>query len=280
MALELSTWLPQAQALADGQRKRVAHGCGEGTTLLVESKDTCWTAWCYRCNDDGWHPKPRPSMRERVARLKATEAAEASIERTMYPPRPANFEPSTWPLEARVWLYKAGINNALIKELGIYHHSTTNRVVLPIIENDRLLYWQARGFDTSRPKYLNPSVPEKPPFKRGDGPVLVLTEDILSAVKVSSVTEAWCLMGTSIPDKVLSAIIAKCKPVYVWLDPDGAGIKGRRKFVPKLRTFGIDARSIQSEKDPKYYSQEEIANQLGLDPSSAPSDARAVREAD
>jgi len=201
--------------------------------------------------------------------MKAKAQADAAVQGSLRPPQPANFDPATWPLEARVWLYKAGLHNDKIKSLGFYHHEPTGRVVLPIIENNRLLYWQARGFDPKAAKYINPPVPEKPAFRIGNGPVLVLTEDILSAVRVGGVTEAWCLMGTSITDKVLSAIIATRKRVLVWLDPDGAGVKGRRKFVPRLRAYGVDATAITSDKDPKYYSKEEIAHILGLDASKA-----------
>lgn len=267
--LDPATWLHKAQALAEGQRQRATHDCGDGMVLTVDHKANGWGAWCHRCHEPGWVFKPTPTIAERAAKLRATKQADESIERTVRPPKPANFDPSTWPLPARVWVYKAGIGNDLIKELGFYYHEPTKRVVMPVLDGDKLLYWQARGFDPDHAKYLNPSVPDKPAYKRGAGPVLVLTEDILSAVRVGGVTEAWCLMGTSITDLMLSAILAADKPVRVWLDPDGAGVKGRRKFVPKLRAYGIDASAIRSDKDPKYYSKEEIANQLGLNPTSA-----------
>lgn len=260
--LDPATWLSQAQELAEGQSKRSTHDCGDGKVLTVDHKANGWGAWCHRCNEPGWVFKPTPTIAERMARLRKGQQADASMQASVRPPKPANFDPSTWPLEARVWLYKAGIGNDLIRELGFYHHEPTKRVVMPVIENDKLVYWQARGFSPEFAKYLNPSVPDKPAFKRGNGSVLVLTEDILSAVRVGGVTEAWCLMGTTLTEKMLAAIIGAGKPVRVWLDPDGAGIKGMRKFVPKLRAMGIDAKSIRSAKDPKYYSREEIVSIL------------------
>jgi DNA primase len=69
-------------------------------------------------------------------------------------------------------------------------------------------------------------------------------------------------LGTALSDRVLSLVKADGLPVAVWLDPDGPGQRARHKIVRKLRSYGIEARSIQSELDPKLYSKEEIAKFL------------------
>jgi hypothetical protein len=179
---------------------------------------------------------------------------------------PADFNPSNWPLEPRVWLYKAGLSNEAIQGSGFYYHEPTKRVVLPVFDNGALVYWQARGFDASRPKYLNPEVDRtKLVAKYGQGDVLVLTEDILSAKRVSLHTEAWSILGTAIPDPVLGQIIRTGKPVLVWLDPDDAGRKGTSKAVAKLRAYGVEAKAIRTDRDPKLYSAKEIATVIRPD---------------
>ena len=50
--------------------------------------------------------------------------------------------------------------------------------------------------------------------------------------------------------------------VLVWLDPDDAGIAGRRKIVPHLRSMGIDAKAVRADLDPKCYSLEDICRKL------------------
>jgi hypothetical protein len=254
--LTLQSWLPAAQELTLGQRIRVPHDCGDGRVLLVEHKDDCWSAWCHRCSDKGWHPKPTPSLAERLAKLKTAISADDEAATTVAPPMPAEFNPSLWPDKARVWLYKAGLSNERIMELGFYWNPAMRRVVMPVFNDRVLVYWQARAFD-DRPKYINPPV-AKPLYKQGSGNVLVLTEDILSAARVGEVTAAWSILGTSADDSFITEIVATGLPVRVWLDPDKAGLKGRRKLVPKLRAYGVDATAVKADLDPKFYSKQEI----------------------
>lgn len=261
--LDPATWLAAAQELPEGSKRRVPHDCGDGPVLLVQHKSDGWAAWCYRCSDDGWVPHPQPSLAERVARLRAVETADSDAAADPRPPQPAEFDPSLWPSEARVWLYKAGFSNDRIRDLGFYWTPRMRRVVMPVFDGGRLVYWQARGFDPERPKYINPKV-DKPLYKCGSGPLLVITEDMLSAAKVASVTEAWSILGTSADDDKLNEIMRTGKPVRVWLDPDGAGARGRRKLVPRLRALGVDAKGVTTDKDPKLYPQEEIARVLSL----------------
>jgi len=269
--LDPAGWLSKAQALPEGKRKRTTHDCGPGTVLIVDHKETGWGAWCHRCNEPGWVPKPPENLSERIERLRKQAIAEAEIERDLRPPMPANFVPTTWPLIPRVWLYKAGISNERIMQCGFYYHEPTKRVVLPVTSDGKLVYWQARGFDKDGTKYINPTVDRtKLVAKYGAGPMIVLTEDILSAVRVGEVTEAWSILGTSLPDPVLNQLMLADKPVRVWLDPDASGRKGSSKAVKALRTVGIDVKPVYSERDPKFHSKEEIASVLGLDPAAAP----------
>lgn len=268
--LDPAGWLEQAQALTEGQRRRVAHDCGSGSTMIVDHKQLGWGAYCWRCNDKGWVGKPPESLAARLERLRKQHVAEAAVLRDLRPPMPANFEPSTWPLVPRVWLYKAGLSNERIAQCGIYYHEPTKRVVLPVMANDQLVYWQARGFDKDYAKYINPEVDRtKLVAKYGVGDVLVLTEDILSAVRVGEVTEAWSILGTSLPDPVLSQIVGLNKRVFVWLDPDSAGRKGTSKALAALRAQGVDAQRVRSARDPKLHSKEEIASVIGLDTAAA-----------
>lgn len=257
--LNPATWLPAAQALPEGGRKRVDHDCGSGRTMIVDHKEGGWSAYCWRCSDKGFQPHPQPSLAERIERITRIKAAEQGAAADTRPPMPANFEPSSWPLAARVWLYKAGLSNEQIIANGFYYCEPLSRIVMPVVLAGIVVFWQARGFDPGRPKYINPAT-ERPPLsaRYGMGAPLVLTEDILSAIRVGEVTTAYSLLGTSMSDAVLRMAKADHLPVRVWLDPDRAGSRGRRKIVPALRAFGIDAKAIVTDRDPKFYSKEEI----------------------
>lgn len=262
--LDPQSWLPQAQELTLGQRRRVDHDCGTGRTMVVAATPEGWNAYCWRCSDKGFKPAPTPSLAERIARLKEKEAVDDDARRTLAPPLPADFNPSDWPLYARVWLYRAGLSNDSINAAGLYYNGRLDRVVLPVFQMGKLVYWQARGFDKGRAKYINPSVDKSKLAARfGSGDTLVLTEDFLSAVRVGEVTEAWSILGTALSDALAADIAAAKKPVAIWLDPDGAGRKARGKILRTLSLLGVDARIIRTDTDPKLYSLEEITNHVG-----------------
>lgn len=263
MALDPRTWLTKAQALKEGVKRRDTHDCGSGKVLLVEHKETGWAAWCHRCNDNGFVPHPAESLAEKLERMTRVKEQEAAIKVTLALPKPIVRDVHDWPVYARLWLYKAGLGNHDIARLGVYYHPPTDRVVLPVLDGTKLVYWQARGFNPDLPKYINPVVNrETLVCKAGEGDILVLTEDILSCWRVAQVTEAWSLLGTRLPTPVLLQIKAKGKPVVVWLDPDGAGIKGTTKVLQRLRLYGIPCTYVESDKDPKLLDKEVIVNEL------------------
>ena len=266
--LHPSEWLEAAQSLPVGAKAYVKHGCGEGNKLLVEHKEHGWAAWCYRCSQPGYVPHPRETVAERLARMTAVRQAEEALEADTRPPNPPVFDVSLWPDMYKRWLFKAGVGKRLIAKHGLYYHERSNRVVLPVLKDGKLVYWQARSEDKEAvAKYINPKVSQKPLYKVGQGPVLVLTEDILSAIKVGQVTAAWSLLGTSIPETHLVEIVQAGSPVAIWLDPDGPGVKAANKIKQLLGPMVPDVRVIVSDKDPKLHSRKEILGKLGLDPT-------------
>jgi len=263
--LDPAEWLHLAEQLERGGKAMHKHTCGDGSKLLVENADAGFKAWCYRCSIGGFKPHPQPSLSERIAALREQRSADEKVEADPRPPMPANFDPSTWPLEPRVWLYKSGLSNATIKAHGFYWCDRIKRVVLPVLNGSKLVYWQARGFDKDRPKYLNPKI-DKPVYKSGPygatGPI-VLVEDILSAVKIGQGYTAWARLGTGpLDDALLVELASTGRPVAVWLDPDDAGIKGRKRMAGQLRALGVSVRIIYAEQDPKYYSLDQIKELL------------------
>ncbi|WCA46212.1 DNA primase [Caulobacter phage DCM] len=263
--LDPAGWLELAQALPEGTRGTADHDCGTGKKLVIDHKVGGWGAYCYRCGLPGWVPKPPESLAQRIARLGAQRAEEQAVRGSLDLPTPANSNPRTWPLEARVWLYKVGFSNDDIESLGFFYHERTKRVVMPSLNEGKLVYWQARGFNPDFAKYINPQVNPKPVAKYGSGPVLVLTEDMLSAAKVGMLTEAWSLLGTKISTATVVEIMRLRKPVVIWLDPDQAGIDGSAAVYKALTVSGVNARVVRTQQDPKLHSKKEIAHIIGLD---------------
>lgn len=290
--LPLEGWLSQAQELQLGQRSRVPHDCGAGSPLIVEHKDDGWSAYCHRCSDHGWKSKPMPTLAERMALKAAQKAADDAMVRDPRPPYPPNFDVDQWPLQARVWLYKAGLFKTDIAQLGAYFHEASGRVILPVLEQGKLVYWQGRNVGLSghgAPKYINPQVDRKTLCPRyGSGEVIVLTEDILSAYRVGQVSEGWSLMGTKLHTPTLVRLIKEGKPVMVWLDNDPAwnnpGQHAAAVIMRSLTNVGLKCYNILTDRDPKLHSRAEIIevinNVLRLVPTSTDEVQDGVQAAD
>lgn len=274
-----ASWLPQAQRLAEGQRRRGTHDCGEGRVLIVEHQRDCWKAYCFRCNEHGWEPKPAESLSERIARRAQEQVQDETIASVPALPSPRNYDVSTWPEKAALWLYKASLGRPEIAKLGAYYHEPSARVVLPVYRNGAVAYWSARSVDGRTPKYLNSPTPRGDLVAAyGSGELLVLTEDILSAFRVGQVTEAWSLIGVHMNDAISARIVKRGGPVVVWLDPDWQypvgrrpGVIAGRKILSNLQLMGVDARMVISRADPKLLSQREIRQCLSLPIASSPS---------
>lgn len=248
------------ESLRVGQSTRAAHSCGPGRVLKVERKEDGIHAWCFRCCEDGWIPI-RMSLEERIARLTGARTADTAARSRLSLPEPRELNPQLWPAYASVWLYKAGLSNWEIEHRGIYFNQVMDRVIIPVYSDGKLVYWQGRGFDKDRPKYINPQVDRSSlMYKTGAGDVLVLTEDILSACRVSQVTEAWSLMGVNLTDAMLIQIMKANKKVVVALDPDPPGIAGGLAVFNKLQSVGVPCVNVTHElpMDPKLMTVEEL----------------------
>lgn len=267
--LDPRSWLPQAERLDPGRRKRVDHTCGPGRTLLISRDENGYRAHCFRCGESDKAKPPPESLAERAERLRRLSAGDACLQRNMESgavqlPVPQVHKVPEWPDRAALWLYKAGLGAYEIARLGAYYHPPSDRVVLPVLDGSGTpVFWQARAVDNRQPKYMAPAVDRSRVLPRyGQAPSPTLTEDILSAFKVGLVGEGWAVMGTKVSSHVLSLLMARGGMVNVWLDPDPAGQKGANKIIRQLRAYGIPTRNIVSTKDPKLHTRAEIKEYL------------------
>lgn len=155
-------------------------------------------------------------------------------------------------------------NNVLHSDKGIRFNRrgvlnyAKNILIFPVFD-DGLLGYQARTFSSDVPKWIG-----KGNFKNifnilPGRSTLILTEDIISAIKVNMVDHASMpVYGSTIKNRFERLYKLGYRDVIIWLDGDM-----HSKVVKEvIYAHGINTRIIFSDKDPKEYSLKEIKEWL------------------
>lgn len=159
------------------------------------------------------------------------------------------------------WLRKYEITDEEIETHGMGWSASNDSLVFPIFDFYRnLLMVQERKFSDPKRKYYTSGKPEKV-FHILDGPIkkpIVLTEDLISAIKVSRVISAMPLWGAQISKDRLTTLARETTQLFIWLDRD----KADYAVKAKVRASGLfnSVTVIITPKDPKEYSTEEISD--------------------
>lgn len=251
------------ESLSVGQRTRREHSCGDGRTLIVSRDGKGISAYCFRCHEKGWIPDER-SLAERIQALSQAREQDQVAADSIELPGPGKMDTQDWPDEPLLWLFKAGFSRDEIKALGWYWNPRMQRVILPVRDSSsKVLYWQGRGFDSSRPKAINPTVNREGLVAQyGTGTAWVaLTEDILSAAKVGGVegATAWALLGTVLSYSTALSLAELGRPVLLMLDDDPAGRRGAAEASKTLSLLGVPHKQVYFGRDPKLVPRSTIA---------------------
>lgn len=259
-----SDWLAQCEKLKEGQSRRVSHACGDGNPLVIEHTQEGYRTYCHRCHDSGFKPHGRRNLDKQ---LRAWEERYAEIA-TQYRVKLPSDLTDEIPSAGSLWLSRGGITNDLRRNYGIQYSPTYGRVILPVYDSGRLVYYQARAVHAGQtPKYLNPAVDKSSiRFTAGQGSTAVACEDILSAIRVGSIMGGSTYTGVSIlgtsPSVNSVNYLATYKRVLAWFDPDEAGRKATLELTKKLSLVGKTVTVIKSDHDPKIYNNRELKEVL------------------
>lgn len=258
--LPYEEWLSEAEKLPEGRSERVGHLCGEGDVLVVEHTRDGYRAYCHRCHESGWKPHGRQSLDQQ---LKRWESANEDITRNSKIELPRDHT-NRIHADGLVWLSRGGITSHLIDKYRIVYSEYMGRVVLPVYINGVLAYYQARAVHKGQtPKYINPRTDKSEirftSLQNSDEPTLVVTEDILSAIRVGEVKgyRGCSILGTTASAADINYINSYSKTV-LWFDPDAAGRTCTTVLSRSLGLLGRDCRVIRSTKDPKTYTHREL----------------------
>lgn len=166
------------------------------------------------------------------------------------------------PNEAKLWLLKLGINDEIIKKRNIKWSVNYERIVfyyydfswLRTLDKTRKDKWLFKGERNDRMYWLDN-------IKNVFTDNLVITEDVISCIRVSEHCDCVALGGTNVYNKNLPNILNNYKQILVWLDGDEAGRKAAEQFRKRYKlTHNI--KIIKTLKDPKEFTDNEIKDIL------------------
>lgn len=251
-------WLSLAVALPAGQSRRLdCWHCGSKNAASITNMGRKYAVHCFRCGSKEVKDPPPMTPAERLAMKQAADAFKAAP-----PTLPDDFT-LTLPVIGVLWITKGGLHVDDAERMGWGWSDKHQRVIMPVYSGDDLLAVQARAVHPwMKPKYLSQmwSGP-RAVFRAGNrhAGTLVLTEDMLSAARVSKVTDAWSLLGTNLMPAVIQRIAdSPYTDIRVWMDDDEAGHRARKKMLRALGAVGIEATAIVSDRDPKHHTLQEM----------------------
>jgi hypothetical protein len=252
---------------------RWAHDCSNKSDLplIVTRVPSGWKFYCHRCGEKGGRSTFNLSPSE-YKQWQSSRNELVQENRTVKDIElPAGFT-RTIPDIGLAWLYSYDLTDEDINGFGIGYSPVLNRVIMPVYnDNNELVYWQGRGLRPpyipgKNPKYMNikaagrDNIYFKAQWSEEETETVVMVEDIISTIRVSHVMDTYGLLYAYIPDSLVMELASKYESIIFWLDPD----KWNRMLgrVKRWRSFGINVRSIRSDQDPKFYTDDEIVDHL------------------
>lgn len=258
-------WLALAKSLPTGGKDRIVHDCGRGKAAIVNNHPKGFSVYCNRCGHTDFVHKGQRTLAELLEQRRKDIADANAVRGTTSLPSDYTLN---IPTHAMLWLLKASITPYIAKKHRIGWSEYYQRVVLPVYNDNNLVFYQMRAIHKHQTiKYLNPSVNREeiaywvmPDSNPGTLDRIVITEDILSAIRVGKFTPTVSLLGTKISTQQ-AAQLSVYKRATTWLDPDEAGKQGARTIGKTLAlTMQID--NIYTVQDPKLLTDKEIQQWL------------------
>ena len=222
-----------------------------GDNLVVYSNGH---SHCFACN---FHIKP--DIWEQMAAIAApSKVSEHSPTELVLPRDNTPIGGSIFSKEPQRWLRNYGITDSemLKNKMGWCH--TTQLLTFPVYDdNGKLLMWQGRNFgNVSTPKYLTEGPKSDIMHLVGkDSNVLIVTEDLVSAIKVGRCYQATPLWGSSMAHSLILRAADEFSTLGIWLDKDKT--KEAVKIALRASQY-IPSFVVSSELDPKAYGDSTI----------------------
>lgn len=210
--------------------------------------------WCYSC---GYY--------EGVSPLVKFKHVEKEVEKKDPLTLPSDCD-IVYPERALDWIKQYELNKVDLLNNNVMWSDSMQRLIFPVYGDDWLIAYQGRYFGAGNmaiakiPKWYGKGNLKDTFNILGKGDELILTEDVVSAIKVAkcgvmALPLYGCVVGT-IRFKRLLTILGTAVKVRVWLDPDKRSDAVREAKLG--RCVGLNCGTIFSERDPKEHTFSEI----------------------
>lgn len=255
-----------------GEQVHVNHtncpnGRDERRRLYIKRTDRMVLAYCHNCG--GYAATPVvPSLRTKDEIERLLRATERDMEerKELVIPDDIEWDSAQWPSTVLSYLRHYDIDpDCVAGWAGGGYSASWNRLFYVHKDKDgKPDLWQARNLaDNDEPKYLTANTANSPKHFTIARPAvepyvgIVLTEDILSAVKIadnSARVFVSALLGTSMTDRTanwvvnVAKVIGPTAKVLVWLDSDVAGKKGAIEIARRLNVMGCPALYVKQKE--------------------------------
>lgn len=250
-----------------GESQRHTHICSKGgdKPVVVTRTHNGWAWWCHRCRIGGNENIAGCSPEITMKWLKSLRVPSKKDSRKLKLPIDYTID---LPAPALAYCYSRGLTSTDIAKYKIGYSLYYHRLVIPIYNGKELIFWEGRNLGEvtrDNPKYIKRKVKswDRVIFEAGpEGGTyrVVITEDIISAINVGRTTDCKAVLSTHIDDQFVFDLSKSYKEIFIWLDPDK-----RAKMIGlvfKYRAYGINFKRIESDKDPKWYSDSEIKEKI------------------
>lgn len=202
--------------------------------------------WCFGCKYSEFAPKNAHSA-HKIQQKTSTSSK-------IFPEDASGYIPS----EPLRWLFSNGLSYKIIEEHGIKWSPSKQLLCWRIFGiSGKELGWQGRCFSPdAKTKYFSQGQIHSEPCIVGYGTTLVLVEDYISAIRVSTYLPAMALFGCTLSLEQLQGLKSRFTSLLVWLDADK--LDNARKIGLNASLLGINNKVVYTVSDPKSYTDSDI----------------------
>ena len=249
-------WQEMAKAIPYGASRKVQH-CGSSPAARINNSNAGVSLYCFRCGEQQFVPHGPRSAAEILAARAATEELR---EARSIPARCQVLTDTDVPSEALLWTLRTGLTpEEATNVYGFKYDPKTRRVLIPLVGG-----FIARAVFNESPKYIRSGSMDQEIWEQrvGESTTCVITEDILSAIKVyRSGFSSIAILGTSV-STTAAAKIGAYSNVICWTDADKAGDAAWLKLRKRMGLYDSTLHRIRTSDDPKLLHINEIKDKI------------------